>query len=342
MSRCNSGTRMRTGGAPLIRAICSICSGGMDASMSAMPPIPAESMAGRDTACRAAPASLAGAGTAAAALAGGIAGTVADLLVHAGQALNTLKTSTVGFSTEAMQACPPPQDPVALTCHAPCSTPWQAARCAAAVRVLPCKALQLRPVHHTANPHEAALWRGGGGCGCHALRRGCLLRQRRDLLRRLAAQRRRHRTQSLARHAGRRACRACCRVELLLRSHGHCVFTQETASLRRCHTGRMLGSQSSGLADGDSLLKCRSAQVEAAVMLLLRFDTRSAPGAWTTLPQWTVSEGPGLPAARQSTKHQPDVGRVAHALVMPSPGGDHACRQICRISALKSWLAQQW
>ncbi len=71
---------MRTGGAPLMRAICSICSGGMDASMSAMPLIPAGSMAGRGTACRAAPASLAGVATAAAVLDDKGAGAVADLL----------------------------------------------------------------------------------------------------------------------------------------------------------------------------------------------------------------------------------------------------------------------
>ena len=82
---------MHTGGAPLMRAICSICSGGMDASMSAMPPIPAGSMAGRGTACRAAPASLAGGATAAAVLAGDSAGAVADLLDQAWQIDQDLK-----------------------------------------------------------------------------------------------------------------------------------------------------------------------------------------------------------------------------------------------------------
>ena len=69
---------------------------------------------------------------------------------------------------------------------------------------------------HESNPWSGALCRGGGRCSCHALRRGGLVRQRRDLRRRLAAQLRRHRPQGLAQHAGRRPSRARCRVELLL------------------------------------------------------------------------------------------------------------------------------
>ena len=74
---------MHTGGAPLIRAICSICSGGIDASISAMPPIAPGSMAGRGMACRVVPESLAGATTAASVLAVDAASAVTDLLDHA-------------------------------------------------------------------------------------------------------------------------------------------------------------------------------------------------------------------------------------------------------------------
>ena len=76
-----SGVSWHTGGAPLMRAICSICSGGMDASMDAMPSIAAGSIGGcRGAECPMDLASLVGAATAAAVLAeGAAAGAGADL-----------------------------------------------------------------------------------------------------------------------------------------------------------------------------------------------------------------------------------------------------------------------